>query len=259
MKLVVPPCSKLSPLGFLATLLVMLVLTACSAVPHPTPGEARPLHPVDREIKLGINYPIDIYDPLEGFNRRVYNFNFYFDKLVFLPVVNAYEFVLPDYVEQRISDFFANLGELGNLVNNLLQFKLRASGITLGRFLVNSTTGIAGLWDPATSMGLPRQPEDFGQTLGHYGAGHGPYLVLPLLGPSNLRDAGGFVVETTTYTLLGPTAWIDDTDTDSGLWVLKSIDQRHRQPFRYHSSGSPFEYEMVRYFYTKKRELEIVK
>jgi len=137
--------------------------------------------------------------------------------------------------------------------------KLRACGISFGRLLVNSTTGIAGLWDPATTLGLPRQPEDFGQTLGHYGVGHGPYLVLPLLGPSNLRDTGGFVIDTTAYSLLGPPVWLDNAAADNGLTTVRAVDQRHRQPFRYHASGSPFEYEMVRYLYTKKRELEIAR
>lgn len=241
-------------------LLFMLLLTACSAVPRPTPGESPPLHRVEIEIKQGVNYPIDdVSDPLEGLNRRLYNFNYYFDRYVFLPVVDTYRLLLPDYAERRVSSFFGNLGEIGNFVNNLLQFKPRATGITLGRFLVNSTTGIAGFWDPATTIGLPRQPEDFGQTLGYYGVGHGPYLILPLLGPSNLRDTGGFVVDTTAYTLLGPSSWSSEELVDTGLTGLGAIDQRHRQPFRYHASGSPFEYEIVRYLYTKKRELEIAK
>jgi phospholipid-binding lipoprotein MlaA len=243
----------------LVILLTVLLLTACSATPFPPAGGPPPLHPAEREIKPGVRYPIDIYDPFEGLNRRLYNFNYYFDRYVFLPVVNGYESLLPDYVEERISKFFTNLGEVGNLVNNLLQFKFRASGITLGRLLVNSTTGIAGLWDTATAMGLPLQLEDFGQTLGHHGVGHGPYLVLPILGPSNLRDTGGFAVDTGAYSLLGPPVWLDDAGANTGLATVKAIDQRHRQPFRYHASGSPFEYEMVRYFYTKKRELEIAK
>lgn len=239
--------------------LLALLLAACSAVPRPTPGEIPPLHPAESVLEAGVSYGVDIYDPLERVNRRLYNFNYYFDKYLFLPVVKGYEYVLPDSVEKRVSNFFDNLGELGNLVNNLLQFKLRACGISFGRLLVNSTTGIAGLWDPATTLGLPRQPEDFGQTLGHYGVGHGPYLVLPLLGPSNLRDTGGFVIDTTAYSLLGPPAWLDNADADSGLTTVRAVDQRHRQPFRYHASGSPFEYEMVRYLYTKKRELEIAR
>jgi phospholipid-binding lipoprotein MlaA len=247
-----------SSLRLLAALLALLLMVACAATPPPTGGPP-PLHPAEREIKPGVKYPIDIYDPLERVNRRLYNFNYYFDKYVFLPVVNGYEYLLPDYVEERISKFFTNLGEVGNLVNNLLQFKFRASGITLGRLLVNSTTGIAGFWDPATAMGLPLQYEDFGQTLGHHGVGHGPYLVLPILGPSNLRDTGGFAIDSGAYSLFGPPAWLDDASASNSLAAVKAIDQRHRQPFRYHASGSPFEYEMVRYFYTKKRELEIAR
>jgi phospholipid-binding lipoprotein MlaA len=241
-------------------LLFAVLLTACSAVPQPTPGEQLPRHPVEIEIKQGVHYPIDdVYDPFERVNRRIYDFNYYFDKYVFLPVVNTYRFLLPDYAEQRVSSFFGNLGEIGNFLNNLLQFKPRATGMTLSRFLINSTAGIAGLWDPATAMGIPRQPEDFGQTLGHYGAGHGPYLVLPILGPSNVRDTGGFVVDTTAYTLFGPPSWSEEEQVGTGLTGLDAIDRRHRQPFRYHASGSPFEYEIVRFLYSKKRELEIAK
>jgi len=260
MKAAMPSLPRRIVLRNALLLLFAVLLTACSAVPQPTPGEQLPRHPVETEIKQGVHYPIDdVLDPFEVVNRRIYDFNYYFDSYVFLPVVNAYRFLLPDYAEQRVSNFFGNLGEIGNFANNLLQFKPRATGITLSRFLINSTAGIAGLWDHATAMGLLRQPEDFGQTLGHYGAGHGPYLVLPILGPSNLRDTGGFVVDTTTYTLLGPPSWSDEEVVDSGLWGLNAIDQRHRQPFRYHASGSPFEYEIVRYLYTKKRDLEIAK
>lgn len=252
------PCRLVLRCGLL--LLFAVLLNACSAVPQPTPGEQLPRHPVEIEIRPDVHYPIDdVLDPFERVNRRLYNFNYYFDKYVFLPVVNTYRFLLPDYAEQRVSSFFGNLGEIGNFVNNLLQLKPRATGITLGRFLVNSTAGVVGLWDPATTLGLSRQPEDFGQTLGYFGVGHGPYLVLPVLGPSNLRDTGGFVVDTTVYTLLGPSSWSEDEVVDTGLTVLGAIDQRHRQPFRYHASGSPFEYEIVRYLYTKKRELEIAK
>ena len=127
-------------------LMFAVLLTACSAVPQPTPGEQLPRHPVETEIKQGVHYPIDdVLDPFERFNRRIYDFNYYFDKYVFLPVVNTYRFLLPDYAERRVSSFFDNLGEIGNFLNNLLQFKPRATGITLGRFLINSTAGIAGL------------------------------------------------------------------------------------------------------------------
>jgi len=169
---------------------------------------------------------------------------------VFLPVVNAYRFLLPDYAEQRVSNFFGNLGEIGNFANNLLQFKPRATGITLSRFLINSTAGIAGLWDHATAMGC-RVSRGFRADLGPLWRRPWSLRGPADSGPSNLRDTGGFVVDTTTYTLLGPPSWSDEEVVDTGLWGLNAIDQRHRQPFRYHASGSPFEYEIVRYLYTR--------
>ncbi len=165
---------------------------------------------------------------------------------------------MPDYAEDRVSDFIDNVLEFNNFTNNLLQLKFKETGITLARFVVNTTVGFAGLWDPATKWGMHRQPEDFGQTLGHYGVGNGPYLILPILGPSNLRDTTGFVADTLAFNNLGPPAWVDDDDISLGFLILRSIDKRKRIPFRYYGSGSPFEYEQIRMLYTKKRELEII-
>ena len=125
---------------------------------------------------------LNVYDPLESWNRRVYHFNYRFDEWVFLPVVNGYKYVTPSFVRTGVSNFFSNLGDVPNLLNSLLQFKGKRSMETTGRLIVNTTLGIAGLWDPATMMGLKKQSEDFGQTLGFYGVPAGPYLVLPILG-----------------------------------------------------------------------------
>jgi phospholipid-binding lipoprotein MlaA len=114
---------------------------------------------------------------------------------VFLPVVDGYRYVTPSFLRTGVSNFFNNLGDVPNLLNSLLQLKGHRSMETTGRLLLNTTIGIAGLWDPATAMGLPRQTEDFGQTLGFYGVPAGAYLVLPILGPSNLRDTGGLIVD----------------------------------------------------------------
>jgi phospholipid-binding lipoprotein MlaA len=216
-------------------------------------------HRAEDIIKDTVEYPIDVYDPIEGFNRRVYTFNYYFDKYFFLPVVKSYEFILPDYVENRVSDFVDNIYEFNNLTNNLLQLKFKRTGITLARFLTNSTMGIAGLWDPATDWGLPRQAEDFGQTLGHYGVGHGPFIVLPILGPSNLRDTSGTLADSVAFNSIGPPAWVDDDATTMIFAGVSTIDRRHRTSFRYYQSGSPFEYDMIRMLYTAKREMEIAK
>jgi phospholipid-binding lipoprotein MlaA len=201
---------------------------------------------------------------LEGFNRGVYRFNYYFDKYLFLPVVKGYAFITPDFLEDRITNFFKNLREITNLTNSILQFKGTSMAKTTGRIVINTTIGIGGLFDPATHFGIHRVNEDFGQTLGFYGVGHGPYLVLPVLGPSNLRDTTGLVVDSVVYSVM-INELIDQADMQTGeedklkwgLTVLSAIDTRHRTPFRYYGTGSPFEYDLVRMLYTKQREFLI--
>ena len=133
-----------------------------------------------------------IYDPWESMNRRIYNFNAVFDEYVFLPVVRAYEFVLPKFAQTGVTNFFNNLNEIQNLMNSLLQGKIVKVFNTIGRIAMNTTVGIGGLIDVATYEGVKRENEDFGQTLAFYGVGPGPYLVLPVAGPYNLRDAAGW-------------------------------------------------------------------
>lgn len=162
-------------------------------------------------------------------------------------------------MENRVSNFVDNIFEFNNFTNNLFQLKIRSTAITLGRFLVNSTIGIAGLWDPATDMGMERQTEDFGQTLGHWGVGNGPYIVLPIFGPSNLRDTTGLVTDAVAFGSAGPPAWVDDEDVTLIFSGVTAVDARHRQSFRYYRTGSPFEYEMIRMLYTAKRDIEIEK
>ena len=240
-------------------LLSVLFASGCSTAPKPTADLEPPRHLAEDIIKETTVYAIDVYDPLEPLNRRIYSFNYYFDKFLFLPVVNTYAFITPDYVEDRVSNFVSNVFEYRNFYNNLLQLKFKKTGITLARFVVNTTVGVAGLWDPATKWGMPRQYEDFGQTLGHYGVGNGPYLVVPILGPSNLRDATGDLTDYATFTYTGPPAWVDDETTGLVFTGVSAVDNRHRQSFRYYQSGSPFEYEMIRMLYTSKREIEIAK
>jgi phospholipid-binding lipoprotein MlaA len=234
-------------------------LSGCSTLPITGPDTELALRQradlVPEETKLDV----EVYDPIEGFNRGTYRFNYYFDKYFFLPVVSGYQFIMPDYAEDRVSNFVDNVLEFNNFTNNLLQLKLKRTGITLSRFVINTTIGIAGLWDPATHWGLRRQAEDFGQTLGHYGVGHGPYIVLPIFGPSNLRDTTGLVTDTVAFTVAGPPAWVDDDDVTLAFTAVSAIDKRKRIPFRYFGTGSPFEYEQIRLLYTKKRELEIAR
>ena len=252
---------KMRLLIILLTVMTVLFASGCSVTPKVDPDIAYepPKHKVEDYLKETVVYAGDVYDPWEGFNRRAYTFNYYFDKYLYLPVVKTYEFITPNYVEKRVSNFVDNVFEFNNFTNNLLQWKLKRTGITLARFLVNTTVGIAGLWDPATGWGMPRQTEDFGQTLGHWGVGDGPYIVLPIFGPSNLRDTTGLVTDTVAFSVAGPPAWVDDETTTLVFNGVAAVDKRHRQSFRYYSSGSPFEYDMIRMLYKSKREIEIKK
>ena len=157
----------------LAILIVALTLNACA-----TTGSAD----IDENN-----------DPLEGWNRSVFAFNTALDKNVLKPIVSGYNAVTPEPVRDGLRNFSANLSQPFVFLNTLLQGKFDAAGDTFARFLINSTVGIAGLFDVATRMDIPRHREDFGQTLGVWGMEPGPYLVLPFLGPSNFRDTGGTI------------------------------------------------------------------
>jgi phospholipid-binding lipoprotein MlaA len=201
---------------------------------------------------------LDVYDPLEPMNRAIYNFNAGFDRYVFLPIVRAYEFVTPDFVENRVSDFFDNIGEIPTFVNAVLQLKPQVAGRAATRFIVN-TMFTAGLFDLAGARGVERVSEDLGQTLGHWGAGNGPYLVLPVFGPSNLRDATGRLGDTLLLTVLTPGPVADQPAYTATRYGLQPVDTRSRIAFRYYETGSPFEYDLVRLIYTEQRKLDIAK
>lgn len=223
--------------------------TANTSIPDPV-SEVQPLE----EPAI-----IAVYDPLESFNRLVYIFNAQFDEYIFLPVVNAYEFVTPDLVEEGVSNFFANLGEITNFTNTLLQLRMPRAAKTAARFLVNSTVGIAGIWDPAAHLGLFPHLEDFGQTLGYYGLGPGPYIVLPIAGPSSLRDTAGLAVDSLIFNAIIPFSFRNNIEFAIPFYSLRTVDQRHITSFRYYETGSPFEYDIIRFLYTKMREAEILK
>ncbi|MFA7059564.1 MAG: VacJ family lipoprotein [Pedobacter sp.] len=239
-------------------LILTLSLCGCAASMVNTQTEAPARHSISdfRDQSFA-----EVTDPWEGFNRNMYRFNFYFDKYLFLPVVRGYEFITPTFLQERISGFYNNLGEVRNLTNSLFQLKGTESITTLGRFVTNSTLGLGGFFDPATSFGLERHDEDFGKTLGYWGADSGPYLVLPIFGPSSLRDTGGLAVDTGItygiYTVIDPFGNTGNSFAiSSGITAMETIDARHQQSFRYYESGYPFEYYMVRFFYHEKREIE---
>jgi len=246
------------------TAIVCVVLSGCAGVqPAPDPI-IPPMHAADTIVKDDVTYPIDVHDPWEGFNRRMYRFNFYFDKYVFLPVVGGYETITPNVVQTGISNFFANIGDVFNLTNNLFQLKGQPALKTTGRLAINTTIGIAGIFDWATPMGIEKESEDFGQTLGHYGVGSGPFLVLPLFGPSNVRDASGLAIDYVTRLVLmgiidpyGNMSGKNARIIEGSLLALEAIDKRHKENFRYYETGSPFEYGLVRLLYTEMRKIQI--
>lgn len=234
---------------------VALPLAACAATPGPMPAGSM-LEAREAEAE----FPIRIWDPWEGFNRGVYKFNAQFDRYVFLPVLQAYQYVLPVFVQDRVSSFFSNLGEIRNGANGLLQVRPEVAARAAIRFGVNSTVGLLGLFDVATRLGVFRQAEDFGQTLGRYGLGPGPYLVLPIIGPSSLRDAGGLGVDTFTTTSVAPVDRVhDEVYRHPAVYALDAVDRRRINDFRYYGTGSPFEYDLVRFLYTRSREAEIAR
>jgi len=208
---------------------------------------------------------MDVYDPWEPLNRNIYSFNAAFDDYVMLPATDVYTTVIPSPARTGVKNVIRNLNEVGVLTNCLLQGKMKKSAITTGRFLINSTFGVGGLFDLASNNPkLRRQEEDFGQTLGFWGVGNGPYFVMPFFGPSNLRDTVGFGGDfmllwwemKTVYRTLGIN---DNWNWTIGELVIRALNMRANIPFRYHQTGSPFEYELVRFVYTKKRELDIRK
>ena len=161
-------------------------------------------------------------DPLEGLNRATFKVNETVDDYVLKPVAKGYQAVTPAFVRSSVSNAFSNIGDVGTSVNNLLQGKPSNAISDVGRFLVNSTLGVLGLFDVATTMGLEKHDEDFGQTLGRWGLDSGPYLVLPLLGPSTVRDAISKVAD--SYT--GYARYIQHVPTRNSTQALGIVNLR---------------------------------
>ncbi len=170
------------------------------------------------------NSPYEPADPLEVINRPIFTFNQTADKYVLRPVTVGYVKVVPSPVRGSVSNFFDNLTYPTVIINDLLQAKFVQSGKDLTRLLLNSTFGLAGLFDPATMIGLKKNDEDLGQTLGRWGVGEGWYLMLPLLGPSTNRDLVGLVGDNWT----GPLQYIDELDTTDRIviYAAQSVDTR---------------------------------
>tara|TARA_B100000003_G_C10864736_1_gene344469 strand:- start:236 stop:1000 length:765 start_codon:yes stop_codon:yes gene_type:complete len=167
-------------------------------------------------------------DPWENFNRGTFSFNQKFDKYLLAPLAKGYRFVFPSEIRTGVRNFLNNLSEPWSSINSALQGNFKNTGNTLARFVINSTLGILGIFDVATEIGFEKQKEDFGQTLAVHGVGPGPYLVLPFLGPSTVRDAIGKV----TSIYADPvTLALERNNKDEWIWIgmaVKGIDFREQ-------------------------------
>lgn len=159
-------------------------------------------------------------DPFEGYNRSMYQFNDTLDRAVLKPVAQGYQTVVPSPARKMVHNFFSNIDDIFVTVNDLLQFKFKQAAHDFTRVWVNSTFGIFGLFNVAHN--LEKHNEDFGQTLGHWGVSSGPFIVLPLLGPSSLRDGTGLAVDS----YYGVVENVEDIPVRNSLWATNKVDQR---------------------------------
>lgn len=213
--------------------LAMLILSGCATAPGRTTNA----------------------DPWQKFNRGVYKFNDAVDRATLKPVAKGYQKITPQWMRTGVTNFFSNLGEPWTIVNELLQGKPKYMGQQTGRFLVNSVLGVGGLFDVASKMNLQERKEDFGQTLAVWGVPSGPYLVLPLLGPSNVRDGfgkiPGYYGDPVRYADI---SW----KTKTGLRVLDTISTRERLLSVEGTLDKAYDkYGVIRDVWTQQREYQI--
>ena len=161
-------------------------------------------------------------DPWQGYNRFMFRVNDNVDTYTLKPLAKGYQAVTPQFLEDGVHNVFRNIGDVGNLANNLLQGKLHDAGVDGGRLIFNTTFGLLGFFDVGSTMGLQRSDEDFGQTMGAWGLNSGPYVVLPLLGPSTVRDAFGKVPDS----MLSAPAFIDHVPTRNVVRGVQVVDVR---------------------------------
>lgn len=229
--------------SFASAAFASLALAACATAPAASPA------------------PGDIADPYEGFNRRMFAFNNGVDKYALGPAADVYKTVTPAFARDRVGDFLSNLNGPVILANDILQAEPSRAGNTFARFGINSTVGLLGLWDAAEHFGIDGHSEDFGQTLGVWGVDSGPYLVLPLLGPSTPRDVLGLGVDRA----LDPLTWVEidnDDDTDlavrAGLGIVGGLNARVRLDEQIETLNSqPEPYIALRRIYSSQRQAAI--
>lgn len=222
-------------------------------------GAAPDIDMAGEDIDMAAEEVNDVNDPIEPVNRFIFGFNEFFYAILLRPVSKLYN-VLPQPVREAVSNVLDNVSSPVVLANDVLQGEVKRALQTTGRFLINSTAGLAGLFDVAEKIGIPEHDEDFGQTLGVWGVGEGFYLVLPLLGPSSPRDAVGKLVVDPFFDPLG--LWLNNTDRDEIAWglvgaraideyagLVDELDQIKKTSIDY--------YAAIRSMYRQKRESEI--
>ena len=188
-------------------------------------------------------------DPLESFNRKIFAFNDFADRYTLKPLAKGYQWVTPDPVEKGVSNVFSNLFEIRTILNDLLQLKFSQAASDSGRFLINSTFGLAGIFDLATDAGLEKNNEDFGQTLGYWGVGSGPYIVMPLLGSYTFRSGLGVLVDNNVDYV----THIDHVPTRNSTLALRMVNTRAGL-FTAETLITGDRYTFIRDAYTQRRE-----
>lgn len=182
-----------------AAVMALALLTGCATVAHPNPN-----------------------DPLESYNRSMTDFNEHLDAIVLKPAATVYKDVVPALVRTGVSNFFANIGDAWSFVNNALQLRGEPAVSSFMRVSVNTVFGIGGVFDVASEMGMERYKQDFGLTLGYWGMGTGPYLVLPILGPSTVRDTLALPVDWKGNAV----SYVDPVSARNSLYALRAVDVR---------------------------------
>ena len=209
-----------------------------------------------------------INDSLEPFNRRMYAFNTQIDKKIVYPASRIYAAVVPKPIRKGISNFYNNFSEIPTFVNSVLQLKPGKAVNALGRFVVNSTVGVLGVADVAKNMGMKRDPETMGDTLGHYGVKTGSFLVLPVLGSSDLRDAVGAGIDSISEGAVRRVAeeklFFDTGVFDKNIYgftkpVVTGLNASSMSGMRYGDLNSPFEYDLVKAIYYNYRKIQVIK
>jgi len=195
----------------------------------------------------------DPRDPIEPVNRAIHSFNDGFDRTILTPVAKGYKKVTPSFAQTGVRNFFSNLDDVTVVANDILQLKVEQTTRDFMRLAINSTFGFLGVFDVAREMGLQKHNEDFGQTMGRWGAGSGPYLVLPFVGPSNLRDAAGFMFDSRHVDLVRN---YDDVATRNPVLALRLVARRADllEAKRAVDAAALDNYEFTRDFYLERRK-----